>query len=136
MNTTIDNVLISVGGGGLISGVGAILKQQLPNINIIGIEPDEARGLTDSLKANQPLQKVHINSIADSLCAPIHMPYSFSIAKQVIDNMINISDKDMLNSMLFAFNHLKLLFLLAKIIQHMRFSGRLNSNNTVCFFVH
>jgi len=108
MNTTIDNVLISVGGGGLISGVGAILKQQLPNINIIGIEPDEARGITDSLKANQPLQKVHINSIADSLCAPIHMPYSFSIAKQVIDNMINISDKDMLNSMLFAFNHLKL----------------------------
>ena len=108
MNTTIDNILISVGGGGLISGVGAILKQQLPNINIIGIEPDEARGITDSLKSNKPLQKVHINSIADSLCAPIHMPYSFSIAKQVIDNMINISDKDMLNSMLFAFNYLKL----------------------------
>ena len=108
MNTTIDNVLISVGGGGLISGVGAILKQHFPNINIIGIEPDEAKGITDSLKVNQPLQKVHINSIADSLCAPIHMPYSFSIAKQVINNMINISDKDMLKAMLFAFNHLKL----------------------------
>ncbi len=108
MNTTIDNVLISVGGGGLISGVGIILKQHFPNINIIGIEPDEARGLTDSLKANQPLQKVYLNSIADSLCAPIHMPYSFSIAKQVINNMINISDKDMLNAMLFAFDNLKL----------------------------
>jgi len=108
MNTTIDNILISVGGGGLISGVGAILKQHFPNINIIGIEPDEARGITDSLNANQPLKKVLINSIADSLCAPLHMPYSFSVAKQVITNMINISDKDMLNAMLFAFNNLKL----------------------------
>ena len=65
MNTTIDNVLISVGGGGLISGVGVILKQHFPNINILGIEPDEARGLTDSLKANQPLQKVYIIETAE-----------------------------------------------------------------------
>ena len=108
INTKIDNVLISVGGGGLISGVGAVLKQYFPNINIIGIEPLEAMGITDSLKADKPLEKVHINSIADSLCAPLHMPYSFSIAKQVIDKMLNISDKDMSNSMRFAFNHLKL----------------------------
>ena len=108
INTKIDNVLISVGGGGLISGVGAVLKQYFPNINIIGIEPLEAMGITDSLKTGKPLKKVHINSIADSLCAPLHMPYSFSIAKQVIDKMLNISDKDMSNSMRFAFNHLKL----------------------------
>ena len=108
MNAKIDNILISVGGGGLISGVGAILKQYFPNINIIGIEPDEARGITDSLKANQPLRKVYINSIADSLCAPIHMPYSFNVAKQVIDEMINITDKDMSKAMIFAYNHLKL----------------------------
>ena len=108
MNSEIHNVLISVGGGGLISGVGAILKQYFPNINIIGIEPDKAKGITDSLKANQPLQKVYINSIADSLCAPIHMPYSFNIAKQVIDEMINITDKDMSEAMIFAYNHLKL----------------------------
>jgi threonine dehydratase len=110
MDTKIDNVLISVGGGGLISGVGAVLKQFFPNINIIGIEPDEAKGITDSLKSNQPLQKVYINSIADSLCAPIHMPYSFSIAKQVIDEMFNITDKDMSEAMLFAYNQLKLFF--------------------------
>ena len=108
MDTKIDNVIISVGGGGLISGVGAVLKQYFPNINIIGIEPDEAKGITDSLKANQPLQKVYINSIADSLCAPIHMPYSFSVAKQVIDEMLNITDSDMSEAMIFAHNHLKL----------------------------
>ena len=36
------------------------------------------------------------------------MPYSFSIAKQVIDRMINVNDKEMINSMRYAFNNLKL----------------------------
>ena len=132
MNTKIDNVLISVGGGGLISGVGAILKQYFPNVNIIGIEPDEAKGITDSLKVNTPLQKVNINSIADSLCAPIHMPYSFNVAKEVIDEMINITDKDMLEAMIFACNHLKLFlepacvagFGALKKFQHKNFEGQ------------
>ena len=132
MDTKIDNILISVGGGGLISGVGSVLKQYFPNINIIGIEPDEAKGITDSLQANEPLQKVYINSIADSLCAPIHMPYSFSIARQVIDEMINITDKDMSEAMLFAYNHFKLFlepacvagFGALKKLQHKNFKGQ------------
>ena len=108
IDAKIDNILISVGGGGLISGVGAVLKQYFPNINLIGVEPEGAKGITDSLKANQPLKKVQINSIADSLCAPVHMPYSFSIARQVIDEMININDKEMSDAMVFCYNHLKL----------------------------
>ena len=64
--------------------------------------------MTDSLKDNSPRRKVEIDSIADSLCAPLHMPYSFDVAKKVIDQMINISDQDMIDSMLFAFKNLKL----------------------------
>ena len=108
LNVKIDNILISVGGGGLISGIGSVLKQHLPDVKIIGIEPNEAKGITDSLYNNSPLSKVKINSIADSLCAPLHMPYSFSVAKQVIDRMINLSDKEMIDSMIYAFNNLKL----------------------------
>ena len=108
LNTKVDNVLISVGGGGLISGIGSALKQFFPNVNIFGVEPDGAKGMTDSLKDNSPLRKVDVDSIADSLCAPLHMPFSFDVAKKVIDQMINISDQDMIDSMLFAFKNLKL----------------------------
>tara|TARA_Y100001970_G_C14119859_1_gene795661 strand:+ start:126 stop:1103 length:978 start_codon:yes stop_codon:yes gene_type:complete len=108
LNTKIDNILIAVGGGGLISGVGSYLKQIFPSINIVGVEPSGANGLTDSLKAGSPLQNVKVKSIADSLCAPLHMPYSFDVAKNVIDQMINVSDEQMINSMLFTFKYLKL----------------------------
>ena len=109
INTKIDNVLISVGGGGLISGVGSALKQFFPEIKIFGVEPDNAKGMTESLKIGKPLDKVEINSIADSLCAPLHMPYSFNVAKNVIDQMVNVSDQEMINYMLYTFVNLKLL---------------------------
>ncbi len=103
----IDNIIISVGGGGLIAGVGSIIRQKFPQCKIIGVEPEGAKGLSDSLKNNKPLAKVNINSIADSLCAPLHMPYSFSICKHVINEMVTVSDQEMKKSMKFMFEHYK-----------------------------
>ena len=104
---TIDNIIISVGGGGLISGVGCIIKQKFPKCKIIGVEPNKARGMTESLKKGYAISNVKVNSIADSLCAPLHMPYSFNICKNVIDEMINISDLDMRKSMKFMYDNFK-----------------------------
>ena len=104
----IDNIIISVGGGGLIAGVGSIIRQKFPKCNIVGVEPEGAKGLSDSIKNNKPLSKVIINSIADSLCAPLHLPYSFNICKNVINEMITITDEEMKKSMKFMFEHYKL----------------------------
>ena len=104
----IDNVVISIGGGGLISGVGAFLKQLNPKCKIIGIEPEGASGMTESIKNDYAVKNVIIDSIADSLCTPLHMPYSFSVAKQVIDEIVIVKDAEMINSMKFAAEHLKL----------------------------
>lgn len=109
LNKHIENVIIAVGGGGLISGVGSLIKQIYPNVKIIGVEPLGAKGMTKSLKVKKPLKKVKINSIADSLCAPLHMPYSFSVAKEIIDLMINVSEEEMIHSMIDAYNNLKMI---------------------------
>ena len=104
----IDNVIISVGGGGLIAGVGSIIKQKFPKCKIIGVEPIESNGMTQSLKQKNALKDVNIKSIADSLSPPLHMPYSFSICQNVIDEMICISDKEMIESMIFMYENFKL----------------------------
>ena len=105
----IDNIIISVGGGGLIGGVGSAIKQIYPNCNVIGVEPEGAQGLTDSLKLNEPIKNVNINTIADSLSAPLHMPYSFSVCKEVIDQIVTVSDSEMINAMRFMFEKSKML---------------------------
>ena len=104
-----DNILISVGGGGLISGIGSALKQLNPRCKIIGIEPKGAMGLSQSLQIQKPLKKVKINTIADSLSSPMHMEYSFKIAKEVIDEIVTISDAEMITSMKFMFDNYKMI---------------------------
>lgn len=105
----IDNILISVGGGGLISGIGSVIKQVYPKCNIIGIEPEGAKGLTESFLANKPINNVQINTIADSLSAPLHMPYSFNICQEVVDRIVTVTDIEMINSMKFMFENFKMI---------------------------
>ena len=104
-----DNIIISVGGGGLIGGVASAIKQFNHNCKIIGVEPIGAQGMTQSLKNNIPMKKVIINTVADSLSAPLHMPYSFSVCKEVIDQIVQVSDRELTNAMKFMFENCKML---------------------------
>ena len=135
INTKIDNLLISVGGGGLISGVSSYVKQFYPKIKIIGVEPENAKGLSQSFEANKPLNNVKVNSIADSLSAPLHMKYSFDVAKQVIDKMVTVSDDEMKEFMVFCYKNFKL-FLEPACVAGLaalkyKINSELNGNNTM-----
>ncbi len=109
LNKQLDYLIISVGGGGLISGVSSYVKQLSPNTRVIGVEPEGAKGMSDSLELGKPIENVKVNSIADSLCAPLHLAYSYNVAKSVIDEMITVTDDEMKEFMIFAFDNLKLM---------------------------
>ena len=105
----LDNIIISVGGGGLISGVGSIIRQKFPKCKIIGVEPEGAKGLTESLKIGKPVSSIQINTIADSLSAPFHLPFSFSICQNVVDQMVLVTDLQMKKAMKFMGENCKLI---------------------------
>ncbi len=130
-----DNIIISIGGGGLISGVGACIKQLNPKCKIIGVEPEGAKGMTESLMKGSPLNKVKVNSIADSLCAPLHMDYSFSVAKNVIDEIVTVDDEQMIQAMKFAYENFKLFLEPACVCGiaalNNKFNGKFKNQNTL-----
>ena len=103
-----ENILVAVGGGGLISGVGAAIKQIKPNIKLIGVEPQGARGMTDSLNEGKPLENIKLNTIADSMAAPHHFQQNFEVCKQVIDKMVIVTDDEIRLAMAWAYDKLKL----------------------------
>jgi threonine dehydratase len=63
----VDLALIAVGGGGLIGGVAAALKQARPGIRIIGVEPTGAPTMTVSLNTGRLVELPAVHSIADTL---------------------------------------------------------------------
>src|SRR5205814_9777864 len=52
----VDAVIVPVGGGGLIAGVGTAIKAQKPSVRIVGVEPQNAPTLYESLKAGEVLR--------------------------------------------------------------------------------
>ena len=91
--------VVPVGGGGLISGMACAIKQLNPTAEFIGIEPTGADSLTRSLAAGQPVRLERVDSIADSLSAPLAMPYSFSVAQAYVDETLVMDDAELVQGM-------------------------------------
>ena len=95
----IDYFVIPVGGGGLISGMAAAIKKLKPTAIVVGVEPLGADGLYQSIKSGYSITLQEVNTIADSLGAPMTLPLTFSIAQYFVDKVVRVSDKELLQSM-------------------------------------
>lgn len=104
----LDAVIVPVGGGGLIAGIATAVKHLQPTCKVIGVEPDGANGMQQSLTHCTPLSKVDVNTIADSLGAPMHTPRSFALVQQFVDQMVSVSDAELRLCMRQMFLDLKL----------------------------
>ena len=104
----LDAVIVPVGGGGLISGIATAIKLTQPRCKVYGIEPDGASGMTDSLAQQSPVDPVNVNTIADSLGAPMHLPQSFAIVQKFVDEVITVTEEQLATVMRLMFTDLKL----------------------------
>ena len=96
----LDMVVLPVGGGGLIAGMAAAIKQMSPQTTVIGVEPEGADSLTRSFASGKPEALEAVNTIADSLGAPRAMAASMALARAHVDEMITIPDRLMAETML------------------------------------
>lgn len=95
----VDVVIVACGGGGLISGVAAAVKQLKPNVRVIGVEPEGANAMKLSLEAGSPQRLSKMNTIADGLAAPFAGVSNFEHVKAYVDEILVISDAEILAGM-------------------------------------
>jgi threonine dehydratase len=105
---TFDTVIVPVGGGGLIAGIAGYLKQRLPAVKVVGVEPVGAAGMKASLDAGHPVTLERIQTIADGLAASRPGDITFDIARRCIDQMVLVEDAEMLRAikLYFEWEHL------------------------------
>lgn len=89
------HVFVPVGGGGLIAGVAAYIKQLQPNIKIIGVEPEDSQTLASALKAGKPVSLPHVGIFADGVAVKRIGNKSFEIAEKFVDQMVTVSTDQM-----------------------------------------
>jgi threonine dehydratase len=85
---TIDAVFCCVGGGGLIAGIAAYIKQLRPEIKIIGVEAIDADAMTQSLAAKKRVRLETVGLFADGAAVKYVGEETFRLCQQYVDEMI------------------------------------------------
>ncbi|MEM9173170.1 MAG: pyridoxal-phosphate dependent enzyme [Pseudomonadota bacterium] len=95
----LDVVVVPVGGGGLAAGVAAAVKETQPDCRVIGVEPVGANSMALSREAGRPVTLPQVDTIADSLGAPMAMPITFALCEHYLDELVTVSDAQIVDSM-------------------------------------
>jgi threonine dehydratase len=103
-----DTVIVPIGGGGLVAGIAAYLKQRLPQVKVVGVEPTGAACMKESLDAGHPVTLASVRTIADGLAASRPGALCFEVARRCVDEMILVDDEEMLRAirLYFEWEHL------------------------------
>jgi threonine dehydratase len=91
----VDTVLVSIGGGGLISGVATALKASKAGIKVIGVEPVGAPTLTRSLEAGRVVELDAITTDANTLAPRRTEQMNLDIVRECVDEIVLVEDDDM-----------------------------------------
>ena len=89
----VGTVVVEVGGGGLISGTAAALKQRKPQVRVIGVEPEGAAKMTRSLEAGKPVTLDKTASIADGLMSIRPGDLTFAHVQKFVDELVLVPEE-------------------------------------------
>ena len=100
----IDYVFVPVGGGGLSAGVGSYFKIFSPRTKIIGLEPEGAPSMYEALKAGKPVTLASIDRFVDGAAVKRVGDLTFSICKDVLDDMRLVPEGKVCTTILKLYN--------------------------------
>lgn len=101
-------VVVPIGGGGLVAGVAAALKQSNPAIRVVGVEPSGAAAMKASVDAGEPVTLAKTQSVADGLMPVRPGDLTFAHVQAFVDAVITVEDPDIVKAVLWMFREAKL----------------------------
>jgi threonine dehydratase len=100
----VDYLFVPVGGGGLSSGVGTYFKTFSPQTKIIGVEPEGAPSMKAALEAGHPVTLPNIDRFVDGAAVKRVGELTFSICKNVLDEMNLVPEGKVCSTILKLYN--------------------------------
>lgn len=114
----LDAILVSVSGGGLISGIAVCAKRMKPSIRIIGVEP-EGKRLAECLRRSERnldhKPTCYLSTLAEGIRTEQCGQLTFGVLSQHVqpDDIITVSDDEMIEATKFVFTRMKMVVELA-----------------------
>lgn len=104
----VENILVPVGGGGLIAGISAAVAALKPTTRVVAVEPVGAPKLARALEAGRPVQLEHTDSIADGLLPLAIGNLPFAVLSSVVRESILLTEEEIAAAVRFLFHEMNL----------------------------
>lgn len=101
---SMDMIFVPVGGGGLISGLGSYLRTKSPSTKIIGVEPEGAPSMSQSLQKDERITLQKFEKFVDGAAVATIGKINFEIAHEVIDDMLLVPEGKVCTTILQLYN--------------------------------
>ncbi|MGT2742794.1 threonine ammonia-lyase IlvA [Streptococcus plurextorum] len=91
-NVSFDKILVPVGGGGLIAGVSAYLKDVAPELEIVGVEASGARSMRAAFDKGHPVALAEIDKFADGIAVQKVGAKTYEVARKYVDQLVGVDE--------------------------------------------
>jgi threonine dehydratase len=101
-------VVVSVGGGGLISGIAAAVKSTRPDVRIIGVQAAAAAAYPPSLAAGEPTPLPSMATIADGIAVGCPGQLTYRMVRDLVDDVVTVTEESLSQALLLCLERAKL----------------------------
>lgn len=88
----VDTVVVPLGGGGLLAGVAAAVKETRPGVRVVGVEPANIQRYAESRKAGRPVKVEMGATLADGLMITVTGENNYPLIEKYVDEIVPASD--------------------------------------------
>lgn len=102
--SAIDYIFVPIGGGGLASGVGSVIRQMSPQTKIIGVEPAGAAGMKLSFERGEVTTLDHIEKFVDGAAVQRVGDLTYDVCREVLDDIVVVPEGKVCTTILELYN--------------------------------
>lgn len=109
LNNNVDTIICPIGGGGIIAGIATVAKALNPNVKVIGVQTVNIPSMYESKKNGYITTAFKNTSIADGISVKTPGEITFDIVKDLVDEIITVTEEEIKNAMIFLMENQKLI---------------------------
>ncbi|GMI32976.1 hypothetical protein TrRE_jg5655 [Triparma retinervis] len=100
----LDAIFVCCGGGGMLAGIAAYVKRVRPDVKVIGVEAEDAAGMTESLRAGEVVTLDSVGLFADGAAVRKIGDETFRVCNVLVDDMVTVNTDQICSAIKLAYN--------------------------------
>jgi threonine dehydratase len=104
----VEVVVVPIGGGGLISGIAAFLKQTSPAVRVVGVESSDGAAMKASVDAGERVTLERCDTVVDGLRVKRVGEHTFELVRRFVDDIVTVPDETIFANVVWTLAHTKL----------------------------